>query len=618
MTAHTRSIRALIITSLFVITACGGGSDSGGGPATAIDANPAPPPPNPLDPVNAELSRYYSTDHDFVFPYLDSWFVMNYSGDTTRVASITEPGNLDDPFHEYVMLSVAPAGTYVRDPDISNVVEISSQQYVVNGLTAQETIFDADLRGAQLLVRFLEVLVDVNDKTYAIVFAGARTRADGFDAHLELMRYAIKEMSFGSTAIDLEDGFLKPGRAAAAFDGERFLAAMCRDEDRARHLGRVVAATIDTGSQRVGREFTIDDDDVACERASPSITWDGTNFLVTYVRRVNAQVLYNGELQDNRQYMVVGKRVSQAGILLDANPILISQEGTHQESYIFKDKAALDPRSVFDGSRHVIVWEQLMNEDIWGTDGKRQIHGAFVSADGSVSQNFVVFDRLNGMFGYAWDWEPDIAVSANQAFVIVGLQSEPDTQFYYPRPIYGQMLDLSGVKLSADPILVRTDDGAEPRYPRVASDGTNFVVSWIQGEQATGNVGGGFYGVSAKVVYPDGSFAANVTAAEGVEIAPEVEENRDFLELEWDGSSYLAVWGVRGYYRNAGVWGTRFTADLSTVREAEPVWGAATGSGSARGPMPDYLALAVGNPFSVVLSTTGDEITGWLVEAGFP
>ncbi|MEO0069767.1 MAG: hypothetical protein ABIK18_03120, partial [candidate division WOR-3 bacterium] len=94
---------------------------------------------------------------------------------------------------------------------------------------------------------------------------------------------------------------------------------------------------------------------------SPSVVFDGTNYLVVWA----------GWRGENRS--ICGARVSKDGTVLDPVGFVISTGDYEQES----------PSVVFDGTNYLVVWED-------GRNGNYDIYGARVSPDGIVLDSFPV------------------------------------------------------------------------------------------------------------------------------------------------------------------------------------------------------------------------------------
>ena len=625
----------ILRTSILVFVAtffasCGGGG-SGSGQVVPVTPDPGGGTgggntTTPLDPATADLRRHYSYyGSRFTMPYPAEWKVQPSYGNRGDIAVSFEqpPTRVNDVYSEYVEVSVAPIGTLVRSQSISVLQEIETNQISIRDLNAQEVIFDAVLAGEPVHLRFLETTFDVDDFSFSITFygqlEGGNLQADGFEYHLPLIRRIIQEFAVGIMAIE-NDELLHPGEPVVATDGTRFLTVACRDESRQAYFsGSIVGVMFEPGNSRLGTEFQIDDQRIPCAGLSPSVSWDGTNYLVTYLREVSFPLIRNGQVIPNNQQTVVGKRVSSDGTVLDSDPLIISTEGMDQATNIFKGKWASDASSVFDGTRHVVVWEQLMDSDVYDQDHLRQIHGAFVDTNGVVSDNFVIFDGINGLFqtlNYAF-WRPDVAVGDDRMMVVLGPRAEPSAE-RDRAAVYGQIVDLSGAKMHPDPILIRDDhDDKRPRYPQVEFDGENFIVAWIQGAQSPVFTNEGWYGIFARKITPDGLLLNGDAQSDGFEVMPEVEQDREFLEMHRAGSTMMVMWGEIGDVDEPGVWGTTFDVDLSSVGTAKPVWGDRTNGIFDYGPVPEYLAFVSGPSTGAAVWTTYNIVHAWFFEPDF-
>jgi len=181
------------------------------------------------------------------------------------------------------------------------------------------------------------------------------------------------------------------------------------------------------------------------EQYAPHVAWNGQNWLVTWItkRRTN---------QFNTDILAV--RVAPDGRVLDSTPIPI---------YI-------TPASVGDPSYVTVAsdgvnWTVVFGEASFGS----RIVGVRVAPDGSVIDTTprVLFQDTD----FTAPGEADIAYSNNQFLLVwaITLGSEGAVR---ARRISNN-LDPIG-----SPFAVNLFNPSSARTPRVASDGTNFLVTW--------------------------------------------------------------------------------------------------------------------------------------------
>ncbi len=603
---------ALLVCVVLGLSACGGGGSGGnaGAPTVPGGGGGGSTPNNPINPDDITWRRTYNNDLDFTILYPSNWQVLNGSGaNDESVVHFESVSRI-----LYIEVIAAPMGMRERDASYTNVQELERNNIQLRDLTAEQILMDAELLEP---VGILETNFDVNGISFSITFV-AEKKGDLFDQYLMLAKQAVDSFVIGNRVFEIERLY-DPGKPAVSSDGQEFVAIACRDTERSRFFGgAIVGIKFRPGHDRLGQEFLIDDEKIPCSELSPSISWNGTNYLVTYIRQLQIPIVWNGQTVLTDQLAVVGKRIAPDGTVLDNDPILISTEGTRQDSNLFKAKPAYDASNTFDGSRHLVVWEQAMDIDTYGLDGFRQIHGAFVEPSGAVSPNFPIFEGMNGLYGtqnYAY-WHPDMAIGSDRIMVVVGPRAEPSTKGD-PSPIYAQFIDFSGIKLFQAPILVQSDlADKRPRYPNVAFDGSNFIVAWIQGVPHESSINDGFYGVFAKAVAPDGQILNGDADSEGFEVIPEKDRDREYLALQADGTQMVAFYGEIGGSLEPGVWGVTFESNLLSRGTPQPVWGDRTDHLPNNGPAPHSLAIVVGESYGAAVWPSHHIVRSWFFERG--
>ena len=541
----------------------GGSGSSGGSGGTGFD---------PTSPESVTYSIDYHPAFNVSLPYPEGWF-RTLGADKVLpglVVEIEEPADIGV-FAATIRVTRVAAGEPTLPSRVTITEVLETNTFSVGGHSATETVFDGDEIGIDELLRFIETTIDYDGYRYSILATMERERQ--YPNYSDLMRYITQRVELGSDVLEVERLF-EPGPAAIASSGTEFLAIACHPTTRQFFYGgSLIAQRLDSRGQRVGDSILIDNQQIPCSEARPAAAWDGTNYLVTYVREMDIVASVDGQLVATTQDSVVGKRIGSNGDLIDTSPILISWEALVQESNILVNKPASTPDIAFDGSRYVVVWDQVMNTNVTDIKNVRQIHGRFVAPDGTVSDPFIVTNELIGLYGTSsyFHWQGDIAIGADRIMVTFGPRGEPQP-LSRPSPIYAQFFDFLGNALMPQPVVIREDPGTlNPRYAQVAYNGTDFVAAWIEGEQRETLISGGLYGIHARLVSPDGTLLNGGPETAGAILVPQDGTDREYLELSYLNGEFLAVWAVIGFSNEDGNWGVRFSPDLSSVGSSMPI-----------------------------------------------
>jgi large repetitive protein len=281
---------------------------------------------------------------------------------------------------------------------------------------------------------------------------------------------------------------------AVAFDGTNYLVTW---DDGRSGVPDIYAARV----SQAGTVLDVDGIPVTTEpntQGSPQIAFDGANYLVTWIDAPG-----NG-------WDVFGARVSPAGGVLDPTPIPISTATNDQTR----------PALAFDRTNYLTVWQDDRTDTA-------AIDGARVAPDGTVlepsgipisiipaSQSVpaVAFDGSN----YLVAWEDDRAGPGPGGSTRVDLYAARVTQD-------GAMLDGAGV-------LIAAEAGPQVR-PAVAFDGANYLVVWSDYRRPYESDIYGARVTPAGVVLDPGGFP--ICEASGYQFTP---------KLAFDGTNYLVVW----------------------------------------------------------------------------
>jgi hypothetical protein len=226
---------------------------------------------------------------------------------------------------------------------------------------------------------------------------------------------------------------------------------------------------------------------------SPSVSWNGTNYLVAYAARHIA--FPQGD------YDIRARTVSPSG-------------SVSSEFYICNDiRYEGFPAIAWNGSNHLVVWED--HRDAWEDP---DINSQLVDASGNlVGSNFTITATSNK------EVTPHIA-SDGFNYLVVWMNATASDPY---GPIYGQQVDASGNLINSSFQIT-----AEGAIPNIAFDGTNYLVVY---QKLNGSIEWDIY---AQRVSSDGSLVGSefaINTATGDQTMPKVI-------YEPSSGKYLVIW----------------------------------------------------------------------------
>jgi hypothetical protein len=280
-------------------------------------------------------------------------------------------------------------------------------------------------------------------------------------------------------------------RPALAFDGVNTLVAWedIRNGSRDIYANRLTKA----GQVLDGNGFVLATS--ANQKQLPKLAFDGTNTLAVWVDWIDTSTT-------NRDSSIVGRRVSPAGTLVDANPITISAAAGEQS----------DPAVAFDGTRYLVAWSDYRGAD---TD----VYATRVGTDGTV----VDPQGLPVIVAPAAQYTPELVFLAGKYF-LAWVDSRGGRS-----SIYGARVGTDGVSVDGTgfplPNVPNTQD-----TPAAASDGSRYFVVWADSRTDGPGIRGAHVTPEGQVVE---STSLRVSTSPGYNSRPVVA---------WNGSVYLVVW----------------------------------------------------------------------------
>lgn len=547
---HRMLFAFLMVLTLSACGGGGGGGNSGGGGGNGGGGNGSGS--LSIDPSTVNFSTQYFPAGKTIAAFPSSW-ELTLSGDPEIIAAVSEPvQGTDDQFLDTIIIARVDSGGVPPPDGISNISQVSAQTRSIDGFTAQETIFDADVAGVPVSLRFMEITLQQDGFVFGLLYFAERSE---FSRNVEIARYVADNMRIGQVVMsgfsfgsDLEE----PGKTPIATDGNGFLVVSCRQSIDFPYPADLIGQLLGPARQKIGGEILIqaevDTGNTGCRLTRPGITFDGSNYLVTYM----------GPESGVRQ--ILGRRISPVGVLLDSAPISISNSSATE---------AFAPAAVYTGSAHMVVW----NDNDFA--GSKRILGALVTPGGSVSPAFTVLDDLDLLYPQqvnSFAYRSHMAVASDRVMVAIEPRFAFDTR-QPERPVYAQILDLEGVTQLPSPLLVREDNGDNPRYVQVTSDSQSFLVTWVEGLLETNTISSGLFGIYGRQIGTGGQLINGDASTLGLEIQAPTSLQIEELNVSFINGSYSVLWSSTSFGSNFGIFQKALSSDLGTITPTSPVAG---------------------------------------------
>ncbi len=254
-------------------------------------------------------------------------------------------------------------------------------------------------------------------------------------------------------------------------------------------------------------------------REYPSVSWDGTNFLVSW-REVSSASIF-------------GARVTPEGEVLDPGGIDLGEGADYNQKR---------PASASDGMNTLVVWEHQLDADNWDICGIR------LDPEGNILGDRTILSlgsnsQTNGSIG--WNGEN---------FLIVWQDLRA-----------GRWCDLYGIRMnsrgeSVDPASFPICNHSERQEsPQLAWDGENFLVVWQDRRDGDWDIFGTLVSPEGVVSDTDGFGIATATGQPGrwcEDTSP---------DLDWSGESFMVVWRQQWGSSEPDLFGRRVSATGTPV-----------------------------------------------------
>jgi probable HAF family extracellular repeat protein len=328
-------------------------------------------------------------------------------------------------------------------------------------------------------------------------------------------------------------------------------------------------------------------------QTAPVVGWNGQNWLVVWMTERGT---------DRYRHDVMAARVAPDGRVLDDPPIMVNPAGTSINLYT--------PWSVSsDGTNWVVVWRGV--DDL---EGIFTIDGARVSPDGTV------LDAGGKRLRHdTWNSAPTSAdlAFAGDMHLLTWLELDPVRIDWVVR---GQRLTL-GLDPIGAPFTINLYEPSSPNAPRVASDGSGFLVVWSENR----------YYAAAQLFGARVSHTGQVLDPDGIPITDHAFYTRFAPDVCWDGADYVVGYNKGGADLDDDIFATRVSSGGAVLDPAGFLvkGGAATQSQAAVAPRAGGGVQAVwtdaeaGGPDSLDIETaqvspSGTARTSISVSRGLP
>ncbi|HLL04291.1 MAG TPA: hypothetical protein VK539_27145 [Myxococcaceae bacterium] len=261
----------------------------------------------------------------------------------------------------------------------------------------------------------------------------------------------------------------------------------------------------------ISPELIVDGRHVAADvttRSHPVLAFNGTNYLLVW------RSLRGG------LYDLYATRVSSTGTVLDPEGIPVSN-GPGDAS---------TPHVASNGTDFFVAWSD-------NRDNTWLIYGTRVEASGKVTHPGGLPMAVNRVFHLA----PRVASNGTDFLVVwngLGVMGDMD--------VYGRRISSAGQFMDTTDLVITATQNVEERSPAVASNGSNYLVVWDDFRSGVTIHIHGARVSNAGVVLDSNSL--QLTSGTSDQVAPAVASNgTDFLVtwLDWRGSSSRDLYGAR-------------------------------------------------------------------------
>ncbi len=310
---------------------------------------------------------------------------------------------------------------------------------------------------------------------------------------------------------------------AVAFDGTNYF-VVWEDRRTDNYYPHIYGARVSQTGAVIDPEGIIIADSMYGE-ISPSIAFDGTNYLVAWFGRCGWS---SG---------IIGTRVSQFGVVLDSGGFVIDTAGW----YFFNDQTSI----AYGADAYLVVWNA------------NDIFGARVCTSGVVIDTIPI-QISNGQYR---EFSPSVNFNGTNYFVVW----DDERNSTHPWPvdsidIYGARVSQTGIVLDTSNIRISEAPGYQ-KSPGIGFDGTDYLVVWEDSQNDS------FYDIYGAKVNSSGTVinTYQIVVQSGDQFEPRLARgNNDQILIVYSGwtdsiniqpANTMRIWGK--YYPFVGIEQTR-------------------------------------------------------------
>jgi len=362
----------------------------------------------------------------------------------------------------------------------------TEEDYHIYGARVTTTGDVVDTNGIEI-TQYLSTYpaLDFDGTNYLVVWTDLRS---GYEADIYAARVSTAGEVLDTNGIIVSSAEADQFLPAIVFDGTRYFTVW---SDYRNNYEDIYGSRVTTAGEVLDPDGVLLDYGYSSpEQYAPAVSFDGTNYLVVW------RDYRNGDPH------IYGTRVTNEGLVLDPQGIQISAGTGWQDA----------PAVAFDGTNYLVVWDE------W-RDGEADIYGARVTPDGEVLDP----DGIPISTAESWQYLPAVGFDGTNYLVVWG-----DERAGMP-DIYGARVDTAGEVIDTSGIAISTADN-EQYFPALAFDGTNYLVVWNDYRS------GEYYDIYGTRVTTTG----NVLEPQGIAISTADFDQR-YPRVAYDGTNYLVV-----------------------------------------------------------------------------